>query len=94
LEKKPRVPAYRPGDLVQFQYDGDNRKKIKRVVCIESLHYENESKEWDGWYKAHLFYDETGNAYETGTYKLEHFIPGSNEDTSKGRKLIARIGED
>jgi len=92
LEKKPRVPIYKTGDLVQFEYDGDFRKKVKRVVCVESLHYENESKDpdrWEGWYVCHLMFDEQGKMDDPHYYKLQAF-PESN--ISK-RILIARIGE-
>jgi len=92
LEKKPRVPAYRPGDLVQFEYDGDFRKKVKRIVCVEALHYENETQDpdmWDGWYVCHLMFDEQGKMDDSHYYKLQAFP----NDISK-RSLIARIGED
>jgi hypothetical protein len=96
LEKKLRVPAYKPGDLVEFGYDGTKnglRVKIKRIVCVESIHIEEEKEEWDGWYEAHLIYDELGYMQENNVYRLEFFNPNSNRNVADGRTLIARIGE-
>lgn len=95
MEKKPRVPAYKSGDLVQFKYNGNGngRKKIKRVVCVEALHYQNETEDpdrWDGWYKCHLMFDGQDNLVDPLFYKLENFETGNPSE----RKLIARIGED
>lgn len=94
MEKKPRVPTYRPGDLVQFKYDSADRKKIKRIVCVESLHYQNETEDpdrWDGWYKCHLMFDSQNYMVDPHHYKLECFETGN---LSSSRKLIARIGEE
>ncbi len=94
MEKKPRVPAYKSGDLVQFEYDGDFKKKVKRIICIATIHIEEGKEEWDGWYKGHLFYDERGYMEDHHVYRLEYFNSSGNLNVAEGRTLIARIGED
>lgn len=87
-EAKARVPKYRAGDLVQFEYDsGTANKKWKRIVCVETILNDVGEKEWQGWYTGHVVYDQNGNYEEHNAYKLEDFVYRTSE-----RILISRIG--
>lgn len=103
MEKKEKPkPSFKRGDLVSFTYDGYNannvKVKVKRVVCVESPKILEDGEWHEGWYKAHLMYDEQGFYIEHDVYKLEDVlisnITGKQIYKSAIKNLVARIGEE